>query len=130
VAGTIAAAAGADADRTVMSQWQKAGRATYMALNARWKYFYSAPDDREFLSDRLQDPRETRNLAGMALRGRERDEIKRALIDRLAAAGETDALDGDDWRRYPRLEVPADPDAGLLIQDHPWADTRIPGYTD
>jgi hypothetical protein len=33
-------------------------------------------------------------------------------------------------RPFPRAEMPIDPDAGLLIQDHPWADTRIPGYTE
>ncbi|MHC4481816.1 MAG: hypothetical protein ACYS1C_12740 [Planctomycetota bacterium] len=59
-----------------------------------------------------------------------RDEIKAALIAHLRAGGEADALDGDDWRKYPRLDVPEDPDAGLLVQDHPWADTNIPGYTD
>jgi len=123
-------AAGAGARRTIISQWGKAGRASYMAVNDRWKYFYSVPDDREFLFDRRQDPQETRNLAGVSFRRPVRDEMKRTLIDLLATVGETDAVDGKEWRKYPRLEMPADPDAGLLIQDHPWADTGIPGYTD
>ena len=40
-----------------------------------------------------------------------------------------DTLESDAWRRYPVRDIPADPDAGLLIQDHPWADQTIPGYT-
>jgi len=122
--------AGATGRRMVFSQHEQAGRATYMAVSDRWKYFYSAADDREFLFDRVGDPRETRNKAGLHFCQHARDELKAALIEHLRAGGEADALDGDDFRRYPRLEVPADPDAGLLIQDHPWADTSIPGYTD
>ena len=149
VAATIAAATGADmpaeqldgedladvaADRSgremVFSQHDQAGRATYMAVGSRWKYFYSAPDDREFLFDRVGDPLETRNRAGVRFCQEARDRMKAALIGHLRAGGQTDALEGDDWRKYPRLTVPADPDAGLLVQDHPWADTSIPGYTD
>jgi choline-sulfatase len=123
-------AAGANEREMVFSQHAKAGRATYMAVGERWKYFYSAADDREFLFDRVADPLETRNRAGVTFCRAARDEIKAALIAHLRAGGEADALDGDDWRKYPRLDVPEDPDAGLLVQDHPWADTNIPGYTD
>ena len=122
-------AAGAADREMVFSQHSRAERGTYMALNARWKYFYSAPDDREFLFDRVNDPAETRNRAGAPFCEDGREGMKRQLIAHLAQGGETAALDGDDWRKYPRMDVPADPDDGLLIQDHPWADTTIPGYT-
>ena len=114
----------------VFSQFRSAGDGIYMAANRQWKYFYSAPDGREILFDRIGDPAETRNHVGVQFCQSARDEIKRALIDHLRTGGETAALDGDDWREYPRLEVPADPDSGLLIQDHRWPDTSIPGYTD
>jgi arylsulfatase A-like enzyme len=123
-------AAGTCGREHVFSQHDRADSATYMAVGERWKYFYSAPDGREFLLDRLGDPRETRNRAGLRFCEDARRRLKDALIGHLCAGGEADALDGEDWRAYPPKRVPADPDAGLLIQDHPWADTRIPGYTE
>jgi len=89
----------------VFSQFGQRGHAMYMALNARWKYFYS-------------------------FRVSEQKQMRRALMDFLAGVGETAALDGENWKAYPKLKVPANPDSGLLVQDQPWADTSIPGYTD
>ncbi len=123
-------AAGACDRQTVFSQWERAELGCYMAVNERWKYFYSAADNREFLFDRVADPMETRNCAGVPFRRAERDAMKGQLIDHLRAGGEEAALDGEDWRVYPPTEVPADPDAGLLVQDHRWAETTIPGYSD
>jgi len=56
-------------------------------------------------------------------------ERRAALHAVLRAAGETDALDGDGWRQYPRRTMPVNPNAGMLYQDQPWADQTIPGYT-
>ena len=114
----------------VFGQHYSAERATYMAVSGRWKYFYSAPDNREFLFDRVGDPLETRNRAGVTFCRDARDEMKQALIDHLRTGGETTGLDGDDWKVFPKYDPPVDPDANLLIQDHPWADTSLPGYTD
>jgi arylsulfatase A-like enzyme len=109
---------------------QRAAGSTYMAVSREWKYFYSAPDDREYLFDRATDPLETRNRAGLPFCGSDARAMRDALMDHLRSGGETAGIDGDRWRSFPKLEVPANPDAGLLIQDHPWADTAIPGYTD
>ncbi|MBI2940374.1 MAG: sulfatase-like hydrolase/transferase [Chloroflexi bacterium] len=122
-------ASGAAGRAAVFSQFQREGQAIYTAVTARWKYAYSAADDREFLFDRVEDPQETRNRAGLlfcrdALAG-----MRQMLITELRAAGETAGLDGERWKGFPREEVPADPDSGLLVQDHRWAETRIPGYT-
>jgi arylsulfatase A-like enzyme len=114
----------------VYSQFAKGGNAIYTIVNERWKYAYSAPDDEEFLFDRVRDPRESRNHAGVAGYAAAQQEMREALIAFLRAAGESDALDGDAWKAYPRKELPRNPDAGLLVQDHPWANTEIPGYTD
>jgi len=131
----LAALAGApDADRTVFSMLNRAESGIYMAINRRWKYVYSAPDQRELLFNRESDPGETVDLGDVtwdpvhepvrALRER-----RAALHAVLRAAGETDALDGDDWRQYPRRTMPVNPNAGMLYQDQPWADQTIPGYT-
>ena len=114
----------------VLSQHDEGRAATYMIASEKWKYFYSAADNREFLFDRVSDPQETRNKAGIPFLGKVKDLMKRTLIDFLSRTGETRGIQGDDWKVFPRLRVLEDPDAGLLIQDHPWADTRIPGYND
>jgi hypothetical protein len=44
-------------------------------------------------------------------------EMKSELLRTLRQNGELDAIDGDDWRRYPKLELSVDPDGGLIYQD-------------
>jgi len=56
--------------------------------------------------------------------------MKRALMDHLRAAGETAGIEGDDWKIFPKRDLPNDPDAGLMVQDHRWANVTIPGYTN
>jgi arylsulfatase len=113
----------------VVAQHDEARAATYLLASERWKYIYSAPDNREFLFDRHEDPHETRNRVGLPFMGQVKDMMKRTLLDYLQRTGETRGLQGDDWKVFPRLRVLEDPDAGLLIQDHPWADTKLPGYS-
>jgi len=109
----------------------RASLSTYMAVSRRWKYVYSAPDHREFLFDRLMDPLETRSRAGVPLCRRDLATLRTALLDHLRAGGETGGITAEgQWREFPRQVLPADPDALLLVQDHPWPDTRLPGYTD
>ncbi|MFW5846031.1 MAG: hypothetical protein ACOCXJ_07375 [Planctomycetota bacterium] len=51
----------------------------------------------------------------------------------LRDQGQEAALDPDretGWRAYPPRSISPNPDDGLLVQDHPWADHSIPGYTD
>ncbi len=123
-------AAGASQREYVFSQHDQADVATYMAVSERWKYFYSAADDKEVFFDRAADPLELRNKAGCYQLGDDQAEVKQRLIDHLRSLGEPHALDGDDFRTYRRRTIPENPDAGLLIQDHRWADTAIPGYTE
>ena len=109
-----------------------ASRSSYMAVSKAWKYVYSAPDDREWLFDRTYDPAESRNCKGVVFCREALQTMKTALLDHLRRGGETAGLDGDEWRHFPRLEVDDDPDTGLLVQDKytPWAEMRIPGYTN
>ena len=55
---------GSPSRECVFSQFNEKGNGVYVAINDRYKYCYSAPDNREFLFDRIQDPEETRNRAG------------------------------------------------------------------
>jgi arylsulfatase A-like enzyme len=126
----LAAVAGGDTARAaVFSQIQQGGKALYTAVTPQWKYAYSAPDDQEFLFDRHADPLETRNRAGLPFYRQDLEAMRRILLHELHAAGEIAALDGERWKVYPRLSMPQDPDADLLIQDHPWAALDLPGYT-
>jgi arylsulfatase A-like enzyme len=120
------------ADRTVYSQYQREALAVYMALNRRWKYFYSVPDRREFLFDRVQDPEETRDRAGLVFCRQALAGMRSALFEFYRRAGFTQPLDGDHWRHYPQPSLPENPDAGLLVQDAAWsvALQAIPGYSD
>jgi arylsulfatase len=124
-------AAGRHAERTVFSQYQREGRGVYLALDRRWKCFYSAPDRREFLFDRLEDPTETRNRAGLVFCREPLDAMRSRLLDFLRAH-RSSALDGDRWREFPPPSPTPDPDAHLLIQDPPWSKSfaGIPGYTE
>jgi arylsulfatase len=109
-----------------------AAGSSYMCLSKEWKYVYSAPDDREYLFDRVRDPLETRNRVGVEFCAQALAKHKTALLDHLIRGGETAGIADGQWRSFPRRQVDTDPDTGLLIQDSytPWADMSIPGYTD
>jgi len=122
------------ADRTVYSQYQRRERGVYLAATSRHKYFYSAPDRREFFFDRAQDAAELRNRAGLSFCANEVSDARQGLLEFYRGQGYTEPLDGQAWRMFPdapRVAGP-DPDAGLLVQDPPWSEPflRIPGYTD
>jgi len=148
---TVASAAGVDADayrsdgmdlaalaahppeeRTVFSQFQNGALAQYMAVDERFKYVYSSSDRREFLFHRLEDPDETRSRAGVPFCHGKVAEMRQRLWARLRADGFDRPFDGEAWRLYPQPQWPADPDAGLLIQDHPWsaAHLHVEGYSE
>jgi arylsulfatase A-like enzyme len=111
---------------------QVAMYSTYLCVSREWKYFYSTPDNQEFLFDKIHDPNETRNKKGILFARDALRDHKSALVQWLQEGGETAGLDGDDWKIFPKQEIDDDPDTGLLIQDGytPWIDMEIPGYTD
>jgi arylsulfatase A-like enzyme len=118
-------AAGDTAREAVESQLQRGAHGLYMRATRRFKYVYSAADDREWLFDAETDPDETRDAAGEA------PEVlaaqRAALLDSLRA--DELAVDGDHWRRWPAATIPADPDAELLFQDPPNSvRAPAPGY--
>lgn len=124
-----ALAAGTARREAVFSQFAHGPRAIYTAVSGRWKYAWSAGDGREFLFDRVADPRETRSCAGIPQRRAELQRMRALAIAELRRQGVADACDGEAWIRHPRHMMPVDPDEGLLVQDPP--DFRLdlpPGY--
>ncbi len=110
-----------------------AAYSSYMCVSREWKYFYSAPDDREYFFDRAADPNETRNRAGVSFVEPHLSRHKSALLEHLTRGGETAGIDRGAWRKFPTREVSPNPDTGLLIQDYytPWAEMELPdGYGD
>lgn len=118
-------------NRTVYSQYQRDAMGVYMATVQRWKYFYSSPDRREFLFDRVNDPDETRNKAGLSLCRRELEEMRNNLFEFYKSEGFTDPIEEGYWKLFPQPSLSDDPDEGLLIQDPGWSRPyqKIEGYT-
>jgi len=116
--------------KAVYSQISTREDAIYTAVTDRWKYAYSAPDNQEFLFDRVVDPLETRNRAGLPTTREIVKSLREQTTSFFAACGETDAVDGIGWKVYPKRTMPADPDAGFLTQDSRGFVLDLPGYTD
>ena len=114
--------------RVVYSQYQKAGEAIYMAADADAKYIYSAADNREFLFPRDPDGREGTNRIGDSQLGAERDRLRDSLLRELAPYEEGRGIRQGQWAVFPPPAPPGGPDQGLLYQDQPFDDIRIPGY--
>ena len=103
-----------------------------MACDRRYKYIYSAADQKEYLLDHAVDAEETRNRAYNPLHADATGAMRARVIGFFRGEGYTDPLDGDDWKTFPKLTLPDSPDAGLLLQDAGWAmpHYHIEGYGD
>jgi len=120
--------------KAVFSQFGEDAKAIYMAVTREWKYFYSAGDDHEFLFDRINDPRESNNKAGLPFLQETMEQIKHILLEYLKTEKATNAYieteSGLDWKRYSRYDNSYlnDPDTNLLFQDHDAYLLERPGY--
>ena len=103
----------------------RAAASWYMAVTREWKYAYSAPDHKELLFDRVADPGETRNRAGVVFCQEAKAQMKSLLVEHLRSGGETAGISVDEWREFPTRAVSTDPDSGLLVQD-----VYVPGGSD
>lgn len=110
----------------------RAYQSTYMAVSREWKYFYSARDNREYLFDKMTDPHETRNKAGIDFVQEDLRKMRESMIAHLREGKETAGLAGDRFKTFPPKALPEDPDTGLLIQDlyTPWSKKTVEGYWD
>lgn len=109
----------------------KAACGNYMVTDGVWKYIYSAPDHREFLFDRIHDS-ETRNRAGVSSCREVQKRLKHKLMGFLEADGITCLSANGEWLDLPELELPTNPDAGLITQDITceWFDETLSGYRE
>lgn len=115
----------------VLFHYARGRNAILGAVTDRWKYAWSAPDQREFLFDRRVFP-ERRNLATSASAARPLAELRRFVQTRAAEypfSRAALARDGS-WRRFPPALMPRDPDAGLIFQDPSHADPVLPAEYD
>ena len=133
------------AKRTVYSQYREGAFGIYGAMNARWKYWYSSYDDKEWLIDRQADPDELVNRAYNRFYLDDTARERSRLQERYRADGYDRPLDGKRWRQFDTDDLqpnwanpwaqpwlPPDPDGGLLIQDRWDSDPTyaIPGYKE
>lgn len=121
-------ACGSSGRDKVYGQFQEDEYGMYMSVNQRYKYIYSAPDNKEWLYDLLVDPEETRNKAYNPMYECIAKEMKRNIIDYFKHEGYLDPLEEYDWKRYVPKGMTDDPDAYLLLQDPPESVPHIPGY--
>lgn len=123
-----------DADRRVYGQLNTKNRALYYMVERGVKYAYSAPDRKEFLFDRRQDPLELANRAYNPWELERAKQCRKALVTYLAGTPiAADALDGENFRDHlpPLRNWERDRDAELLIQDPAIGrNFKLPGYTD
>ena len=112
----------------IFGQYEEGNYANYMATDGRYKYIYSAPDQKEFLFDLKTDPEETRNKAKNPLYVNKTDEMRQQTIQYFMDEGYTSEIEEGQWKQYPIKTMPKDPDAYLLFQDKVDSLPHIPGY--
>lgn len=118
-------AAGEGARRIVFSQFGQSPDWLFMAASREFKYIYSVPDRREWLFDRLNDPHETRNRISLPSCAESGHGLRRALQEFLERCG----FERQEHAGFNGAYL-ADPDAGLLFQDHERIPPEFPpGYT-
>lgn len=118
-------AAGRSDREVVFSQFSQSQYGLYMVTNGRFKYIYSAADEKEWLFDRQVDPRESQNFAYNIAYASQTAACKQLLIERFERDGYTAAVTDGDWRRYGKQTLPDDPDFGQIFQDTPDLQTSI-----
>lgn len=103
----------------VFGQYHRNEYGVYMAVTEKYKYIYSAPDNKEWLFDRTIDPEETRNRANNPMYTHAADDMRSRVICYLKKDGYTSPIDGDHWKDTPVQQLSQDPDDSL---------PDIPGY--
>jgi len=114
----------------VYSQFGDKDSAIYMITSEKWKYIYSAGDQKEMLFDKINDITELFNLANN--RTDVKEQMKQDFLKYFKKINYTDAFLEEngklDWKQYPLKDMSFlnDPDANLLKQDYEPAGTTLP----
>jgi arylsulfatase A-like enzyme len=114
----------------VYSQYDQKESAIYMITSEKWKYIYSAGDDKELLFDKINDTTELFNLANT--RTDVKEKIKQDFLNHFKDINYTDAFVENseklDWKKYPPKDMSYlnNPDNNLLKQDYEPIGTTLP----
>ena len=119
----------------VFSQWNCNQNAQYMIASKDSIYFYSAADQKEFYFDHKIDPLETRNKAYTIGSSKSKtNKMRNKLFEFLVKNNVENAFEIKNksfvWKNHYVNTKFNDPDEGLIIQDQPWVDFGIKGYSE
>ena len=117
----IQIAGGIKNDR-VIGQFSSGATALYMYMTEKYKYIYSAADNKEFLFDLVNDSAEIVNFADHPKYRSTAELLKINLINEYKTTAVHEALEGIDteknkFKTYEKKVLPPEPDALLLRQD-------------
>ncbi|MGZ0654575.1 sulfatase family protein [Coraliomargarita sp. W4R72] len=126
-------ATGALSRDATYGHYQGSEAGIYMVTTRKWKYIWSAADNKELLFDRIKDPQETRNRFNNVACGAAAREMREMLQAHIRGMpGHAAIVDVDGWIVKDPITLSDDPDAGLIVQDPPCYLDRlhIPGYSE
>jgi hypothetical protein len=103
----------------VLGQFSQRSLGLYLAVEADWKYSYSAADRREWLFHLATDPREQHDRSGDPAASVHLRRLRGHLVGQFERDGYTAAVQDGTWRGYEPVELPGDARSGLLFQDPP-----------
>lgn len=113
----ISTAKGESKREFITGQIGRENTGTYMMKTKRYKYIYSAAENKEILFDAVMDPDELQNLAYNPSYRAVTSRMREALCEYLKNDGYDLPLEQDAkrFKKYPRVEIPEDKDAWLLM---------------
>lgn len=117
-----------DNERPIVSQYQKSDKALYMILEKNYKYFYSAPDNKEWLIDFKADQLECHNMAADCINDEKTKEMREKLIDILKDSTFSNAVLKNQFKVFKHPEAFENEDDGLVFQDAEGSLPDIAGY--
>ncbi|MFC1715106.1 sulfatase [Candidatus Poribacteria bacterium] len=113
----------------IIGQLNHKEHGVYFIFDGRYKYIYSAPDQKEYLLDTRTDPMETRNHALVDGGKPHLLRLRKALIEQFKKDGYTLPLEGNRWLENAPAKLPP-PTQSTGNQDAHWTDPylHVPGY--
>jgi arylsulfatase A-like enzyme len=115
----------------IIGQLGQGATGLYALITSKFKYIYSAADQKEWLFRRLPNRFETRSLVGNPVFSHVVTAYRNRLIRWFKSDGYEQPIDGNQWRKFPSIpSVADDPDAEQIFQDGRSVSDRFPdGYS-